>query len=204
MGAEFVRYSYVLSLGYIYIQRYSRTYFIQPGQNTTSLKLKYALVSVLCGIWGFGIFLIPSTIWKCFKKGDNVTYLTLDILEEAYGEMGLIGDIRIPKQEKKKGYLATVATGKEKLVLYSIRGIAIFFALSLLFYGTLLSEQLRPCTCSILEFFSMTALIMITKPFAWILFCCLVLFIIFSVMYEKHIEENIRKDMDRYQRETYS
>jgi hypothetical protein len=74
-GGKFVVFQYCISLLVVTIKRVSPVYFIRAGENGILQGMKYSLISLLLGWWGFpwGPVFTVGSLFNNSKGGINVT-----------------------------------------------------------------------------------------------------------------------------------
>jgi len=85
-GAKVVQFHYCISVLLITFTFHSKSFLIQPGEDTKDKSIKYTLLTLLLGWWGFPlgpIFTIKALLTN-FKGGNDLTpgiQTTLNIIK---------------------------------------------------------------------------------------------------------------------------
>ena len=74
-GGKFVVYQYCISALVMTFRRSSDVYFVKAGESAVSKGMKYTLLSLVLGWWGFpwGFIYTPATLITNLGGGKNVT-----------------------------------------------------------------------------------------------------------------------------------
>jgi hypothetical protein len=73
-GARFVSFPYTISALLFTTRRYSRVFFLKPGEGTTRKSLRYVALTLILGWWSlYGLFYTPLTLYKNMRGGLDLT-----------------------------------------------------------------------------------------------------------------------------------